>query len=188
MCTPGAKASVGSVAAKTSTNFRGGWFVIRCPPHLSQYLRSLNGVFLNVETRPFPAVMRTESGFQSVKALTGPPDQLRHDRQWQYPIPSGSPTASTRTIPQKHCPLCVVAALSLAARKRLQNPRMKYLPQKDRLAHGIRSSPNEAVSQNCRLLPTDPCWSRSVPACCHRPAARAARQPDEPDHRERQPA
>ena len=33
--------------------------------------------------RSSPAVTSTCSGAQSVKALTGPADQLRHDSQWQ---------------------------------------------------------------------------------------------------------
>jgi hypothetical protein len=32
-----------------------------------------------------------------VKAFTGPPDQERQDRQWQYPIALGLPLASTST-------------------------------------------------------------------------------------------
>jgi hypothetical protein len=48
-----------------------------------------------VATCSAPAVTRTASGFQRVKALTGPPDQDLQDRQWQYPIASGSPETST---------------------------------------------------------------------------------------------
>jgi hypothetical protein len=48
-----------------------------------------------------------------VKALTGPPDHERHDRQWQYPMASGSPDASTRTAPQKHSPEYFAIAVSL---------------------------------------------------------------------------
>jgi hypothetical protein len=49
----------------------------------SQYWRWLSAVFWNMPTYSAPAVIRTAPGFQSVKALTGPPDQDRHDRQWQ---------------------------------------------------------------------------------------------------------
>jgi len=42
-----------------------------------------------------PAVTRTASAFQSVKAFTGLADQDLHDWQWQYPIVSGSPETST---------------------------------------------------------------------------------------------
>ena len=41
----------------------------------------LNGVFENVATCSAPAVIRTASGFQRLKALTGAPDQDRHERQ-----------------------------------------------------------------------------------------------------------
>jgi hypothetical protein len=54
----------------------------------------------------------TFSGFHRLNALTGPPDHDLHDRQWQYPIASGSPETSSFTAPQKHSPLCV-AILSL---------------------------------------------------------------------------
>jgi hypothetical protein len=57
--------------------------VIKWPPHFLQYWRWLTGVFWNIPTCSAPAVTRTASGFQSVNALTGPPDQERHDRQWQ---------------------------------------------------------------------------------------------------------
>jgi len=50
---------------------------------LAQYLRSLTGVRAKVATRSAPPVMVTASGFQSVKALTGPPDQERQEAQWQ---------------------------------------------------------------------------------------------------------
>jgi hypothetical protein len=45
--------------------------------------------------------------------LTGPPDHERHDRQWQYPMASGSPDASARTAPQKHSPEYFAIAVSL---------------------------------------------------------------------------
>jgi hypothetical protein len=51
-----------------------------------------------------PAVTVTESGFHRLNALTGPPDHDRHDRQWQYPIASGSPEAVNSTAPQKQAP------------------------------------------------------------------------------------
>ncbi len=71
------------VAANTSTRPIGGWLVIRWPPHFLQYLRSLSGVLVKVATFSSPAVMRTASGFHRLKALTGPPDQERQERQWQ---------------------------------------------------------------------------------------------------------
>jgi len=77
------KASVGIVAANTSTSPSGGCRAIRWPPHLAQYWRSLSGVFEKVATCSAPRVTRTASGFHRLKALTGPPDQERHDRQWQ---------------------------------------------------------------------------------------------------------
>jgi hypothetical protein len=40
-----------------------------------------------------------------VNAFTGPPDHERHERQWQYPIPSGVPVTSTSTAPQKQLPV-----------------------------------------------------------------------------------
>jgi hypothetical protein len=48
---------------------------------LAQYCRWLNGVFWKVAKCSAPAVTRTASGFQRLKAFTGPPDQDRHD--WQ---------------------------------------------------------------------------------------------------------
>jgi hypothetical protein len=50
-------------------------------------------------------VIRIASGFQSVKALTGPADHFRHESQWQYPIATGSPVIVNWTAPQKHDPL-----------------------------------------------------------------------------------
>src|SRR4051794_16697095 len=108
MCTPGAKGSVGMVAAKTSTRPNPGWFVMRCPPQRAQDCRSLDGDLVNVATWLAPATTRTASGFHRVKALTGPPDHDRHERQWQYPMPSGSPATSICTVPQKHAPVCFV--------------------------------------------------------------------------------
>jgi len=55
--------------------------VIKWPPHRLQYCRWLTGVFWNMPTCSDPAVIRTASGFQSVNALTGPPDHERHERQ-----------------------------------------------------------------------------------------------------------
>jgi hypothetical protein len=52
--------------------------------------------------------MRTASGFQRLKAFTGPPDQERQERQWQYPIASGAPVTSTVTAPQKQFPTCFI--------------------------------------------------------------------------------
>jgi hypothetical protein len=46
----------------------------------------------------------TASGFQSVKAFTGPADQLRQEAQWQYPAPTASPVTVISTAPQKHLP------------------------------------------------------------------------------------
>jgi len=37
--------------------------------------------------------------------LTGPPDQERQERQWQYPIASGDPDNSSSTAPQKQFPV-----------------------------------------------------------------------------------
>jgi hypothetical protein len=48
--------------------------------------------------------MRTASGFHKVKALTGAPDQLRQDSQWQYPIAEASPLTVNCTAPQKQLP------------------------------------------------------------------------------------
>src|SRR5262249_33913332 len=62
-----------------------------------------------------PAVTRTVSGFQRVKALTGAADQDLHDWQWQYPIASGSPVTSTCTAPQEHWPLCVAAIVAVSS-------------------------------------------------------------------------
>src|SRR6201746_33083 len=101
MWTPGAKARVGSVAANTSSRPSVGWLVIRWPPHLAQYWRWLSGPFWNVARCSSPAVTRTCSGFQRLNAFTGPPDQDRQDPQWQYPIASGSPEASSAIAPQK---------------------------------------------------------------------------------------
>jgi hypothetical protein len=81
---------------------------ITWPPHLLQNFRSLIGVFEYVAIFSAPAVTFTASGFQSEKALTGPPDQERHERQWQYPMAWGSPVTSICTAPQKHSPLWVV--------------------------------------------------------------------------------
>ena len=60
---------------------------------------------------PAPSVIWTFSGFQSVNPFTGPPDQDRHEPQWQYPIPSGSPKVSILTVPQKHSPAYVIVGL-----------------------------------------------------------------------------
>jgi hypothetical protein len=57
--------------------------VIRCPPHFLQYRRWLSGVFWKVATSSAPEVIRTASGFQRLKAFTGPPDHDRQERQWQ---------------------------------------------------------------------------------------------------------
>jgi hypothetical protein len=43
--------------------------------------RWLTGVFWNMPMCSAPAVSLTASGFQSVKALTGPADHDLHDRQ-----------------------------------------------------------------------------------------------------------
>jgi hypothetical protein len=48
--------------------------------------------------------MRTAFGGQSVNALTGPADQLRHDSQWQYPMAIGLPLTVRCTDPQKQDP------------------------------------------------------------------------------------
>jgi hypothetical protein len=47
----------------------------------------------------------TASGFQSEKAFTGPPDQDRQDRQWQYPMAFGVPVTAISTAPQKQAPV-----------------------------------------------------------------------------------
>jgi hypothetical protein len=52
-----------------------------------------------------PRVIRTLCGGHNVKALTGPADQCRHDVQWQYPMPAGSPLTVNCTAPQKQLPL-----------------------------------------------------------------------------------
>jgi hypothetical protein len=44
-------------------------------------LRKLVGVLLYVPRLSSPFVIFTASGFQSVKAFTGPADQWRHDEQ-----------------------------------------------------------------------------------------------------------
>ena len=75
--------SVGIVAANTSTSSSGGWLFSRCPPHFRQYVRWLSGVFWKVATCSAPDVIRRASGFHRLNALTGPPDQDRHERQWQ---------------------------------------------------------------------------------------------------------
>ena len=54
---------------------------MRWPPHFEQYCRWLNLVFWNVATCSSPEVMRIASGFQSVKAFTGAPDQERQELQ-----------------------------------------------------------------------------------------------------------
>src|SRR5947208_2800815 len=51
------------------------------PRDRMQYWRWLTGVFSNMPTCSAPAVILTASGFHRVKALTGPPDHERHDRQ-----------------------------------------------------------------------------------------------------------
>ena len=69
-----------------------------------QYWRWLTGVFWCMPMCSRPAVTLTASGFHRLNALTGPPDHERQERQWQYPIASGSPETSMRTAPQKHSP------------------------------------------------------------------------------------
>jgi hypothetical protein len=51
-----------------------------------------------------PWVIVSDCGSQSVKALTGPADQCRHEAQWQYPMALGSPVTSKLTSPQKQLP------------------------------------------------------------------------------------
>src|SRR5450432_1101077 len=60
-----------------------------------------------------PDVIRTASGFQRLKALTGPSDHDRHERQWQYPMASGDPVTSISTAPQKQLPIWVMMHVSL---------------------------------------------------------------------------
>jgi hypothetical protein len=48
-----------------------------------QYCRWLSFDFWNIATFSAPAVIRTVSGFQRLKAFTGPPDQERQEPQWQ---------------------------------------------------------------------------------------------------------
>ena len=79
----GGKGECRDVAVNTSTRPSGGWLVIKCPPHFAQYLRWLIAVFENVATCSAPAVTRTASGFQRLKAFTGPPDHERQELQWQ---------------------------------------------------------------------------------------------------------
>src|SRR5690242_16726244 len=55
-----------------------------------------------------PRVTRTAFGFHRLNALTGPPDQDRQERQWQYPIASGAPETSSSTAPQKQFPVNVI--------------------------------------------------------------------------------
>ncbi len=52
-----------------------------------------------------PLVTLTASAFHRLNAFTGPPDQERQDRQWQYPMASGEPVTSSSTAPQKQLPL-----------------------------------------------------------------------------------
>jgi len=70
-----------------------------------QNVRWLASVFANVATCCDPEVIRTASGFQRLKAFTGPPDHERQERQWQYPMASGDPMTSTSTAPQKQFPI-----------------------------------------------------------------------------------
>src|SRR5262245_31535989 len=106
-----------------------------------------------------PAVTRTASGFQSVKALTGPPDHERQDRQWQYPMPSGSPEASICTAPQKHSPLCVAIALLMDIPSH-DKPSRSWLARVPRA--GKRSPQAPAVSW--QLHPADK--ESSTPVAC----------------------
>jgi len=69
------------------------------------------GVFSKVATCCDPEVTRTASGFHRLKAFTGPPDQERQERQWQYPMASGAPVTSTSTAPQKQLPVCFMYVL-----------------------------------------------------------------------------
>jgi len=50
---------------------------------LLQYLRSLNGVLVNVATLRSPEAILTAAGFQRLSALTGPPDHELQERQCQ---------------------------------------------------------------------------------------------------------
>ena len=59
-----------------------------------------------------PRVIRIASGFQSVKAFTGPADHFLHESQWQYPIAAGSPVTVNWTAPQKHDPLYVLFSIA----------------------------------------------------------------------------
>src|SRR5262249_13425983 len=95
-----------------------GCSVNRCPPQVLHHLRCECGVLLKLPILSTPAVTCTASGCQSVKALTGPADQLRHDSQWQYPMPTGSPLTLNWTEPQKQLPLCsLLTIISLLLEK-----------------------------------------------------------------------
>jgi hypothetical protein len=54
-----------------------------CPPHFEQNWRNEFGVLANSASKSSPLVTRTLSGFQRVKAFTGPADQERQEAQWQ---------------------------------------------------------------------------------------------------------
>jgi hypothetical protein len=55
--------------------------VNKWPPHFVHHFRLLPGVLLKVPILEAPFVTLSDSGFQSVNALTGPADQVRHDEQ-----------------------------------------------------------------------------------------------------------
>src|SRR5260370_27142301 len=86
---------------------------MRWPPHLVQYLRSLTGVFMNLPTNSAPFVTFTFSGFHKGKAFTGPADQNRLERQWQYPMAPGAPLTSTAPDPFKPDSVCFSVMPSL---------------------------------------------------------------------------
>src|SRR3954465_2814747 len=100
---------------------------MRWPPHFVHHFRKLTGVLLYVAMSASPLVILTAVGGHSVNALTGPADQLRHDRQWQNPIAAGWPVTVSSTAPQKQLPLYVFSLL------------MWPLPEVDARGYGHRS-------------------------------------------------
>src|ERR1700693_491583 len=103
-----------------------------------------------------PTVTRTASGFHKVKALTGPPDQDLHDRQWQYPIASGSPETPTWTAPQKHSPLCVVAIVA---------PRfVRHFPDNETIAYNRnRRQDGYSIRVRCGPIPDSCTAANNIP-------------------------
>src|SRR4051812_47894558 len=90
---------------------------MRWPPHFVHHFRKLTGVLLYVAMSASPLVILTAVGGHSVNALTGPADQLRHDRQWQNHIAAGWPVTVSSTAPQKQLPLYVCSLLMWALQR-----------------------------------------------------------------------